>query len=286
MFKALMHGKLDDEFSRSPRAIEDLLTSCALGMCDYLPASQALIPFLGRATPPNGEPLARVLSGYEHAELEFWPDWRTTPHGLDRMFGAEPDVVVRLNGSGLPPLWLVVEAKLLSGKSSKPKPGPVHDQLARYWLQLKCRATREGAYPAGVVYVTAGTAYPHRDFNETQSELVLHGHQPASLYWLSWRDFVPTLTESLSGWSAGPACHRRLCEDGIRLMQDFWALDRIQIGDWPPAPMLLNLWSFRYDILWLSAPAMTQWTHTVGWKWPTIEPPRDLWQFTEGTVDE
>lgn len=63
--------------------------------------------------------------------------------------------MLRFERDNAPAVWVLVEAKLWSDKSSHAtSDGPVNDQLGKYWVEFERRARREGAEALAVVYVT------------------------------------------------------------------------------------------------------------------------------------
>ncbi len=256
VLKALLHGKLIDEFTRSPFSIEDLLTSVAIGSCAYVSPHIALLPFLRLARTIEGDTLANALADVVNVEMEFWPSWDAlsgSPATGDLgVQGAEPEVVLQIQHSDGRRSVLLIEVKLHAGKSSHATDGgAVSDQLAKYWLHLVRHAARIQASALGIVYVTKALSLPTEEFDASQLELRIKGHAPGRLYWVSWRRFT----------SAINAADSPLLRDVIALMHEHWNLGEVEMAPWP-AP--------------LRPPA--PWTFTSAWEWDPSGP-LPAWSF-------
>jgi hypothetical protein len=269
----LLQGKLDREFWRSPAEIEDLLTSVVFGSCQYVQPGDALLRFLSEARDVHGAKLGPFI-GVTSACYDFWPCWsdggdpssdteadRLPGHGPDeqRSRRHEPDLVVKLEGEA-GPVWVLVEAKLYTGKSSRPKDGgpvSINDQLGRYWIQFKRRADAARAKPLALVYVTLGVTLPDQDFRETQDELATKDPSaaPAPLYWLSWRDFTTVVDDGFG-----------ILRDLRALLND-WHLVRAQMRPWPAPPLSLSVATFPV------------WTFTRAWRWALPPAEHIEWRF-------
>ncbi len=237
MIHAFLHGKLGGEFVRNPYEIEDLLTAVVLGSCQYVAHDIALLPFLGGARLHSQEDvlLRDLLGPVSDVDFEFWPAW-----------GCEPELLLKFSRPGRKSAWLIVEAKLLSGKSSIPtSTGSVNDQLGKYWLALKAKAGDE-VEPLGVVYITRGLVAPVAEFEETQAELSTKKHPRAPLFWLSWRRFVEVVHRQRSP----------LVRDVCRLLESRWKLVMPVISAWPSVPARAPSWCFDADWSWSTAPAV------------------------------
>jgi len=261
---ALLHDKLARDLARSPFEIEDLLTSTVFGACEYVPPERALLPFLRAARWPDGAGLADWLADGTTAKLRFWESWESLGATVP---GAEPEVVVDLRRPDGGVGWLVVEAKLLSGKSSRRDGGPgIRDQLAKYWAHLRRRAVHVGATPLGILYVTAGATPPREEFKDSQRDLAAHGEPPAPLGWLSWRHFEATV-------DAGGCL---LLRDVVRLLRDRWALMLPQPPKaWASPPVRPPVRS-RLSIIWPAGRRATTRDGVRAWRWvspPTPRPP-------------
>lgn len=259
MLQALLHGKLGCELKRDAYEIEDLLTSVVVGTCAYLDPHVALLPFLGHARDVDGR--AFDTSSVTAVQYKFWPplEGRRTPQAegatgepepIDAEDG-EPEVLLTLTRRDGSVGMLLLEAKLLSGKSSRPSPtGPVRDQLGKYWLQLGEAAQVVSAEPLGVVYITRGLTLPRDEFAETQAELVAKGKQPsAKLYWLSWRAF--------GNAARSQAAHHQLLADVVELLETRWSLVDVKMLPWSTPPRLTAPW--RYLVSWTWRPLPTSW---------------------------
>jgi hypothetical protein len=257
MLVGLSRGKLDREFKRPATEIEDLLTSVVFGSLVYAPMAEGLLPFLGCARSPSGALLADRLVALRAVVYDFWPGWDPSgpSDGTEVCAGSEPELVLRFERDDAPALWVLVEAKLWSGKSSHATPGgPVNDQLGKYWVAFEQRARAAGAEAVAVVYVTRGVIVPEEDFAETQRELAAKGAPPAPLYWLSWRHFELALRD---------ASHPMM-RDVAALLRERWGL---------AMPATTWTWPERRDG---RGPA---WSFECDWPWPTATTAVSSWSF-------
>lgn len=112
MLQAELRGKLRRRITSDIERLEDVLTSNVLGTMRYLPAEDALLPFLKSARNVFGEGLS--LGGrLQGVTWRFWPRLGSTK---------EPDLALVLRTeSGID--VLIVEAKYFSGKSSLARRG-------------------------------------------------------------------------------------------------------------------------------------------------------------------
>lgn len=284
MLIGFLKGKLGRYFLRPPFEIEDLLTASIFGACSYVDAHIAVLPFVGAARDERGQCLGNQLSGVKDVEYTFWsrslgetpgPDSPRRDGGNEP--GAEPELVLTFRRSHGPDLLVLVEAKLLSGKSSYPSSdGPVTDQLGKYWLRLLREAAATRAVPIGVVYVTRGAAFPFDEIEETQLELIKKGYAPAPIYWLSWRTFCEVVSQETR------AKHRVLNEV-VQLLNEHWGLAPAPpMESWTPPPLELRSWSFLDLWPWPSSPGpRLPWTFTLSFDWPTAKPSIHRWTFEE-----
>src|SRR3546814_11666693 len=117
MIPALLHGKL----SREQENMEDILTSCVFGILRYLPVEEGLLPLLCRAEAVCGEP-PQLSSAGSHAPIyEFWPTLSERCVRGEIEFAChpcEPDLLIKLHKVDGKRLYVLIEAKHLSGKSS------------------------------------------------------------------------------------------------------------------------------------------------------------------------
>lgn len=265
MLIGLLRGKVERYLTRPAREIEDLLTATVLGSCRYLDPHEALLPFLGEAVDVEERRLLTQLSDIVEVDIDedaFWPRWSRSadPSSPDDATNAgwnEPEVVVRLKRADGTRAWVLVEAKLLSGKSSIAQDGgAVHDQLGKYWVHLEEQAGAMGATPLAIVYLTTGTRRTDDEFAATQSELRDKGHSLAPLYWLSWRTFV-----AVAGKSSNP-----LVRDVCRLLREEWQLAPIEpLRPWPRRP---------------TAQSRSRWRVGVGLRWPRAQVKAQFsWRF-------
>ena len=178
MFAAQLHRKLN----REEESLEDLLTSNVFGIWRYLPAEAGLFQFLSTARNAAG---AKLLVERADRVMTFWP-W-LTEKAAHRV---QPDLLIEIGNQSETDLLLLVESKYLSGKSSFPDDGPLpSDQLAREMDNLRRIANRRGIEEYALLYVTADTAFPHTDIQESTEELAAKTGDGDSerFYWTSWR---------------------------------------------------------------------------------------------------
>lgn len=260
MLIGLLRGKLERHLTRPAREIEDLLTATVLGSCCYVPAEAALLPFLSRAIDASDRLLGDELQSVVDATIDadsFWPRWARSTHEADPAGWNEPEVVLRLRRRDGTEAWVLIEAKLISGKSSLPREdGRVTDQLGKYWLDLRQRAADAGATALAIVYVTTGLRRTDADFVSTQAELHAKGYPPAPLYWLSWRSFVE-VAESRPD---------PILRDVCRLLREQWRLAPVEaMRAWPHS----------------TSPA-SRWTFASNWRWPAAQHHALGWSFEPG----
>lgn len=316
MIQALLKGKLNQYLTKSPFEIEDLLTSIVFGSCQYVPPEHGVMPFLARARsgPTKADThLSDLIGEISDVEYEFWPNWCAIS-GIDPMLaskppdlsnsndaggpihsasgevcGAIPELVLKFRRTSGKSAWIIIEAKLFSGKSSyATSVGPVSDQLGKYWLQLKLQAEREKAEPLAIVYVTQGVFFPASEFDETKKELLSKGHPPAPLFWLSWRVFADCIERPLP-----------LIRDVICLLRDKWQLVYVEMEAWPQLPVTLPHYDFTESVIWpippfkisaLNCHVLFEWSRPINlgrwefqtsWNWVSAEPALPVWDFEE-----
>jgi len=186
MLAALLRGKL----SREQENMEDILTSTVFGVLQYLAPEDGLLPFLSEAVTLDGDrPLAHLTSDARIARFDFWP-W-ISEKGCA---GCEPDVLLRLDPPSGRLVWVMIEAKYWSGKSSgeDSEPGRPFDQLAREWDNLVHIAGDEA--DAVLVYLTADVGIPQDEIEASLAEYRQKRQGlPPTICWLSWRHLPGTL---------------------------------------------------------------------------------------------
>lgn len=249
MLLAQLHNKLP----ASDERLEDLLTSNVFGAFKYSGRPEALHAFLARAVPRRGV-RAPPLPQFERADYRLWA-WFD---GAADVHGCEPDVVLHLGHADGTRSLVGIEAKLLSGKSSRPThAGPITDQLAREWLALDRLAAAEGAARCVLVYITADAAPPWSDLDEAQRELDRkRPGDPADLRWLSWRVLPGVLAGSRDAIFIDLVCLLRRA--GLTWFE----------GLPKPLPELPPPYSFVSE----STPAGTPAPTTLSWQPPTLGP--------------
>ena len=219
MLDALLNGKLARELEN----MEDVLTSNVFGLTKYLPAKEALLPFLRQARDTIGDAPLSDISDDAAAEYEFWPSW----HEPGCVF-CEPDLALRIDDKDA--TYLVgIEAKYRSGKSSFADPADVpsephsaNDQLAKEWQNLCRIAEREGRKPV-LVYLTADYGVPRQEILESQADLMKSG----CICWLSWRHLlrVVEMRETAIGKDLTALMHRL----GFTFFNTSWVVPEINV---------------------------------------------------------
>lgn len=284
MMIGFLRGKLGRHFLRPPFEIEDLLTATVFGACSYVDADIALLPFMSAARDANGQRLGARLEEVTAVKYSFWDRSLGETESYDSDLqdgssepGAEPELVLRFQQPSGPDLLVLVEAKLLSGKSSRPsRDGPVTDQIGKYWLRLQREAEATGAVAIGVVYVTRGAGFPSDEVEETQGELVQKGHARAPIYWLSWRIFVEVLGHETRA-------KYRVLDEVVQLLKEHWGLaPALPMEPWPPRPKEFLSWSFLAVWSWPGPPgALQPWIFTMSFDWTMTQSPTPCWTFEE-----
>lgn len=267
MLPALLHGKADSSLFK----VEDILTSVVFGALQYSLPEAGLVPFLKKSKPFCPENLDDALSEISAVKYEFWPGTWKEALQVSREFdadgapntsgepvtipGCEPDLLLKIKYHGKQECWLLIEAKLGSSKSSNPTDdfSSIGDQLGKYWLQLKQRASSAGARPLGIVYVTKEMVMPKAELDETQNELSAKGFRSAPLFWLSWRNFAVD--------EHAP----QILVDTSKLLTSRWGLSPIEeMKEWPQA----------------ISDRLTQYVFTSTFSWEKCPPDCNLaWKF-------
>lgn len=184
--------------------MEDILTSSVFGLLKYLAPELGLFRFLSRAKTLDGDSLLSVLGTIHESHCvsvtyEFWPRW--PKNGTEAVSTCEPDVVLHIRLSHKVSYLIAIEAKYLSGKSSKAEEieepavdRPSNDQLAREWICLVEEARFCDAQPV-LVYLTANAVCPQEEILASLKDCPVKcdgsSLQP-TICWLSWRH-LPSL---------------------------------------------------------------------------------------------
>ena len=130
--------------------------------------------------------------GGGRVEYEFWPTLKERGLQGEREFechSCEPDLILKIHKVDGHKLYILIEAKLSSGKSSGPseEPDKPYDQLAREWDNLVCLSQREDAEPL-LIFLTADFTVPANQIRESEEEYLRK--RPDGRFacgWLTWR---------------------------------------------------------------------------------------------------
>jgi hypothetical protein len=183
MLMAQLKGKL----TRREEDMEDLLTSNVFGSFKYVPPEEGLVPFLARAVQVDGRRPLADLSLVKSCNYNFWPNYVT----IDQK-GCEPDLLITIDDSSIGRLFIMIEAKYRSPKSSFPSAdAELTDQLAKEWDVLQSIAGNQGR--AFLIFVTADYTIPRASIEESQLELEQKRGKRGNIIWVSWREVPPIL---------------------------------------------------------------------------------------------
>jgi hypothetical protein len=195
MLLAEIHGKYVSE----ARSDEDYLTSTVFGHLRYVPPGPFWETVLSRATslPVAGRcstaaeyikrRAGQAISSYTTLEAHFWPR-----HAME-----EPDLVLCFRAATAPPVVVLIEAKLESGKSGTGE----QDQLVRYLRILdRVDGLRPAVPPDPITLLIYLTAMDTRaDLTDT---MLIYGDSSASrerVYGLQWQDVVVACAATARG---------------------------------------------------------------------------------------
>lgn len=186
MLMAQLKGKL----TREEENMEDLLTSNIFGSFKYVPPEEGLVPFLARAVQVDGRRPLEDLSSVKSCNYIFWPNYVT----IDQK-GCEPDLLITIDDSSIGRLFIMIEAKYRSPKSSFPSvDAELTDQLAKEWDVLQNIAGNRGQ--AFLVFATADYTIPQAAIEESQLELKQKRGERGNIIWLSWRELPSILVNT------------------------------------------------------------------------------------------
>ena len=192
MLQAILRGKL----SRDHEQIEDILTSNVFGLLRY-EDHRIVLEWLGRARLVDGRgALDCALLPIDQISIawEFWPSWSE-----EGCVACEPDVVLTVSVPGKPPMHVLIEAKLNSGKSSQADDGYAPaDQLAREWDNLVARSRADGARLV-LIYLTSHFSLPRSEIEASTREFRSKRGADPVIAWLSWRELSTILDRHPQG---------------------------------------------------------------------------------------
>jgi len=211
---AEIHGKTVEV----ARDNEDYLTSTVFGHLRYvapglfwddLMKRARGVPDSGGHEPLLGELLAdtgRLPSAYSRLKVLFWKKHEI--HG-------EPDLILVFTAEGLPPLVILVEAKLWSGKSGTGD----RDQLVRYLRVLEdlggIGMVTEALAPRYLIYLTPGESLAEVEDSAALADGLLK--DGPRLFRLQWQDVLEA-AEAAGAGSCEPTC--TVLPDVARFLQE------------------------------------------------------------------
>ena len=177
--------------------MEDILTSSVFGILRYLPVEKGLLPFLRESQMQGRSHALSDIGEGTRVEYQFWPMLQERGlHGENEIecHACEPDLLLKIHKANGSRLYVLVEAKLFSSKSSRPSDDShaPYDQLAREWDNLVCLSHRENAEPL-LIFLTADFSIPADQIKESRDEYLQKrpGHQ-FICGWLTWRQ-IPSI---------------------------------------------------------------------------------------------
>lgn len=168
---------------------EDVLTSSVIGSMRYLSSPSFFVELLNNSFNGNGEAL-HVDGKIKKITYLFW----------ERLENSEPDVLVMLENEDATYHIICIEAKFLSGKSSREdetvdvteRKNYQRDQLARELEDLYKESFYKhiSVHPSKIeaislIYLTNDTSMPYEDLSESAKHALLP-REKKQLFWLSW----------------------------------------------------------------------------------------------------
>lgn len=215
---AEIYGKISEAGANLSERMEDLLTSDVFGGMRYLPAQEALLPFLESAQSFRGNVFV-MTDKIVKVHYAFWP-W-LKPRDRIR---CEPDLVLGLETEGHQVHLVMVEAKYYSGLSSEEdERAEPNDQLARELDNLDAVSCIDLGWEPRVdiatrtlLFVTQDMGIPHNLLAQSLAEYGRKRNRDGDIFWTSWRFLPPLLEESLR--SEPNSEHRAVLEDMLKLL--------------------------------------------------------------------
>jgi len=193
---AEIRGKISATGSNLSERMEDLLTSDIFGCMRYLPAQNALIPFLQTAHSLHGNTIT-IPGEFLRVHWSFWP-WLS----LAGRIPCEPDVVLGLETEENHVHLVLIEAKYYSGLSSdEDERAEPNDQLARELDNLdavSCATLGWGTHleiaSRALLFVTQDMGIPCDLLAHSLSEYTRKRRREGDIFWVSWR-FLPLILQ-------------------------------------------------------------------------------------------
>jgi len=219
---AEIHGKISATGSNLSERMEDLLTSDIFGCMRYLPAQNALIPFLQTAHSLHGNTIT-ILGEVLRVYWSFWP-WLK----LAGRIPCEPDVVLGLETEENHVHLVLVEAKYYSGLSSEEdERAEPNDQLARELDNLDAvSCVTFGWKPQldiarrTLLFITQDMGMPRSLLAQSLAEYSRKRSKTGDIFWTSWR-FLPSILERAIEQES-IAEHTAVLQDMLSLLLKKW----------------------------------------------------------------
>jgi hypothetical protein len=260
MLQAQLKGKL----TREEKDMEDLLVSNVFGSIKYIELKEGLIPILKASVNLDDKCPSIPFEQISHAHYEFWPS--ITEMGCKR---CEPDVLITIRLEDNRKILLLVEAKLLSGKSSEADQGEApNDQLAREYDNLLRKAYSDSSIPF-FLFVTADFGYPTESVLTSNKEYIKKRKGKMQVFWISWRK-ITTLFKNEKKDS--------ILYDLSKLMQKQRLI--FYEGIMQTQPIVVS-WSYEVSFSWKFEVPITRWDYQVTEKikWQDYQTSSIKWRF-------
>ena len=196
---AEIRGKISQTGQNLSERMEDLLTSDIFGCMRYLPAQNALIPFIQTACSLHGN-IITIPDKVPRVHWSFWP-WLK----LAGRIPCEPDVIVGLETEENHVHLILIEAKYYSGLSSEEdERAEPNDQLARELDNLDVVSVATVGWnpqlhiaSRRLLFITQHMGMPRGLVAHSLAEYQRKRNRQGDIYWTSWRFLLPILEKNL-----------------------------------------------------------------------------------------